>query len=97
MTGAQIIQLREALGMSRPELARALNVASATMASWETEGPHHLGHEVLWGLYSAVFNQRGDAAANSARIERIAGELKLGFGAMLSMRLLDYVARGGSR
>lgn len=91
MTGFQIIQLREALNMSRPDLARALNVTSTTLANWEKDGPHGLGAEVLGGLHQAVFDVDDAGSERSARVERIAGELRLGLGALLFYRLLELV------
>lgn len=95
MTGFQIIELREALNMSRPELAHALNVVPATLANWEKNGPHNLGAEVLGGLHSAVFDTKDQGADRSARIERIADELRLGLGALLFRRIMEHV--GASR
>ena len=101
MTGFQIIDLREALNMSRPELARALNVTPTTLANWEKHEPHNLGLEVLSGLYQAVFDVADQGAERSARIEKIASKLHLGLGSMLCFALLDHAnenpARGEAR
>ena len=95
MTGFQITALREALNMSRPELARALNVTPTTLANWEKDNPHGLGSEVLQGLYLAVFDGGDEvrSASWSARVEKIATELRLGLGAMLFFRIVNHVER----
>jgi transcriptional regulator with XRE-family HTH domain len=95
VTGFQIAQLREALNMSRPELARALSITPNTLANWEKDSPHGLGSEVLHGLYLAVFDGGDEvrSAAWSARVEKLAIELRLGLGAMLFFRLMNYVER----
>jgi transcriptional regulator with XRE-family HTH domain len=100
VTGFQIIELREALNMSRAELARSLNVAPMTLMAWENDGPHNLGLEVLSGLHRAVFGPRDEGTERSARLEQIATELRLGLAAMLCFRLFDTVSKtreGGSR
>jgi len=97
VTGLQVVDLREALGMSQLELARALNVVPSTLDRWEKDGPHSLGLEVLASLHRAVFEPEDEGADRSARLGRIATELRLGLGAVIYFRLLDVVSKGGSR
>jgi transcriptional regulator with XRE-family HTH domain len=94
VTGFQVVELRDALGMSRPVFARALNITPTTLRNWEMAEPHGLGHEVLQGLYNAVFDPSDAGADRSARIDRIAMKLQLGFGSMLCFGLLSLVKEG---
>lgn len=94
--GAQVTQLRTALGMSLPELARTLNVGAPTLSTWEKTGPHGLGLEVLTGLHRAVFDRDVTDLDRPTHVERIAAKLRLGLGATLAFGLID-LARGGSR
>lgn len=96
MTGAQVTKLRTELGMSLPELARALNVGAPTLTSWEKTGPHGLGLEVLSGLYRAVTEPVAAEADRAARTARIGSQLRLGLGALLCFGLVD-LAKGGAR
>jgi len=93
VTGTQVVELREALDMSRLEMSHALNVTPSTLAHWEKDGPHTLGMAVLLGLHSAVFNPKDEGAERSSRILRIAGQLRLGLGALLFMQMMDVVSR----
>jgi hypothetical protein len=71
-------------------------VTSSTLANWEKDAPHGLGREVLQGVYNAVFDPKDEGADRSARIDRIAAELRLGLGAMLCYRLLDLTSQSKS-
>lgn len=93
MTGAQVTDLRNALGMTIRDMSRALNVTPLALSRWERTGPNGLGSAVLAGLYQAVFDS-ADLSVRATRAAKISNELQLGLGAMLCFRLLDVVKSG---
>lgn len=94
MSGADVVQLREMLGLTKDECARVLGVSPSTFAGWEEEGPHGLGRSVLSGLHSAVFDAPDVLTpAWDARVMSIGRCLRLGFSAFVSRGLC--AAAGG--
>lgn len=77
----KIVFLREALGLSQRDLARALGVAPITVARWETGAnpPTGLSREVLRALHSSVVTVANDAT----KCALVAGHIGAGIGALL--------------
>lgn len=78
-------KLREQLGLSPDEMARALGVTAITIARWEAGSvvPQGIAQEVLRGIEQAVA-EGGDA-------RRIAGKLALGVAAVIYHQLSGSV------
>lgn len=74
--------VRERIGLSREEWARALNVNTRTVTRWEDEGidPGGLAAEVMRGIAGAL-----DEGADPVRVGRIVG---LGIGSLVFTELL---------
>ena len=74
--------LRECLGLSRAEWARALGVHERTVVRWETEGvdPGGLVSEVMHGIESAL-----DEGLDADRVGR---QVRLGIGALVFHALM---------
>lgn len=82
-------ELREKLGLSRGDWARALNVNERTVMRWEDEhtDPGGLALEVMRGIGNAL-----EEGADPLRVGRL---VSLGIGALIYYRLADD-RRGGS-
>ena len=83
MDSAQIALIKETLGLSTQDLAKALSVAPVTVARWEQgkNTPTGLQAEVLEGLHSVSLGvQRGQDDGQSALLR---GLVVLGIGALI--------------
>jgi transcriptional regulator with XRE-family HTH domain len=96
MDAASIKSLREAMGLTPTELAKALNIAVFTVRRWETgqNEPTGLQSEVLQALRSVVGRM-------PIRARDVGDQLRLGLGAMIfqlltvSMERIDAAAIEG--
>lgn len=79
--------LRERIGLSRAEWARALNVNERTVARWEEDGvdPGGLAAEVMRGISSAL-----EEGAEPIRVGRMVG---LGVGSLLFHELMRQLPK----
>ncbi len=79
--------LRERLGLSRAEWARALNVNERTVARWEDEAtdPGGLASEVMKGIQFAI-----DQGSNAREVGRL---VSLGIGSLLFYGLTHQPSR----
>lgn len=94
MDASQIIYLRETLGLSQRDLARALGVAPVTVLRWEsgTNQPTGLQLEVIRALHSSAMSVEGDAAKRAIA----AGLVGMGIGALLFWALTQAGSAGSS-
>ena len=81
--------LRERLGLSRAEWARALNVNERTVARWEEDGadPGGIASEVMRGIDNAL--------AEGADAVRVGRRVSLGIGSLLFQELIRQSPRDG--
>ncbi len=79
--------LRERLGLSRSEWARALNVGVITVKRWEDEGtdPGGLATEVMRGILTAL-----EDGAEPVHVGRI---VSMGIGSLLCYGIIERLAR----
>jgi DNA-binding XRE family transcriptional regulator len=80
-------ELRERLGLSRSEWARALNVNDRTIQRWEDDGvdPGGLANEVMRGIHNAI-----EEGVDPKRVGRL---ISLGVGSVLFTELLRELKR----
>ncbi|MCB9601678.1 MAG: helix-turn-helix domain-containing protein [Sandaracinus sp.] len=90
MNAEQIVYLRETLGLSQRDLARALGVTPITVARWEAGANHPTGLqlEVLRALHSSAITVAQDATKRAL----IAGLVGMGIGALLFWALTQAQA-----
>lgn len=83
--------IRERLGLTRSELARALGVHERTVTRWEDGGiePNGLVAEVMRGIDNAL-----EEGADPHRVARLVG---LGIGSLLCYSLLNQVPHDAPR
>ena len=80
MTPAEIQHIRETFQLSKPDLARALNVALYTVTRWERDDgsePAGLQLEVLRALHLTAL------AVDPEEARIVAGRIALGIGALI--------------
>lgn len=79
------MELRNRIGLSRAEWARALNVNERTVARWEEDGvdPGGLAAEVMRGIHNAL--------EDGADPQRVGRKISLGIGAMIFTELLRQI------
>lgn len=94
MTASQIVYLRQVLGLSQRDLARALGVAPVTVHRWETgaNGPTGLQLEVLRALHQSAMTVETDATKRAI----VAGLVGMGIGALLFWALTQANAPGSA-
>ena len=79
--------IRERLGITRSDWAKALGVNEKTVSRWEEEHvePGGLAHEVMRGIASAL-----EEGANAERVGRL---VELGIGSLLFYGLMNQLSR----
>lgn len=94
MNASQILYLRQILGLSQRDLARALGVAPVTVHRWESGAnePTGLQLEVLRALHSSAMTVESDAAKRAL----VAGLVGMGIGALLFWALTQAGSSGPS-
>lgn len=75
-------EIRERIGLSRTEWARALGVGERTVMRWENEGvdPGGLARDVMQGIENALYE--------GVDPQRVGRQLRLGIGALIFHELM---------
>jgi hypothetical protein len=92
-TPSEVTFVREVFGLSRHDLAHAMNVAPLTVARWEGVGPRPAGlqNEVVRVLHRAATEVRRRNDPDLAR--SVGTTIAVGIGALLLDALLAEIAR----